>query len=859
MSEQSSKRPSRSFAGDALETVTLWGLAVAQPIYDLLSRGAEFLLAHQLKPVDIVFLAVVLSFLLPGLLATLEWLGSAIWARAGRRGDRRYRLHPLSVTVLVAAIVLQALKELPAAGAVAAALALGTFCAWALNRWAAARSFVAILSPAAMIFPALFLFHPPVSGMLFGHEIVTGEPPAIQADTPIVFVVLDELPTSSLMAPDQRIDAGRYPAFAELAGRSHWFRNATSVAEGTTYAVPAILTGRYPDRRRVAHLSQYPENLFTWLGDAYAMNVFESLTRLCPEDLRRPTGLEEGFSRRMQATFADLGLVYLHRVLPSRLSSRLPPVTSTWRDFRGGPEPEASEPHKRRGASAQVFEQFIRSIRPTDEPVLHFLHVNLPHLPWKYLPSGKEYGPMDARQLPHGLRGEKWADDPWPTIQGFQRHLLQLAYTDRLLGRLIERLRAAGLYERALVVVTADHGASFWPGGSRREATAENRADILAVPLLVKAPFQTEGVISERNVETIDVLPTLADVLDSPLPWPVDGHSVLDGAQPERPHKVLIDAAGHEIVGRVVLEQRIDSTGATLERKHSVFGSAKDPRALFRIGRYRDLIGRNPGSLRAAPGSDLEVALSDTDILAHLDLASSYVPAHIAGSLGPSNDTSTLSLAVAVNGRIQAVTETYADLNGDLRFTAMVPEASFNAGFNPVEIFAISAAAPNGAAPSLAAIPTRATVRFELRLAADGSAEQITADGRPIRIAPGALQGEVVFDGVSFKGWAADVDNARIADSILLFIGSEMISRVGTGDFRRDLAELYKTPALARAGFNFIVPYSKIDDPSSPNIRFFALLDGVAVPLPYRDAWTPASEPSASRANPKGVPSNSPG
>ncbi len=830
MSDTPPKKRSGWTVRHALEIVTLWGFAVAQPIYDLLSRGAEFLLAHQLQPAEIVVLAVALSFLLPALLVIAEVLASAVGAGV--------RLHSLLVALLAAAIALLALKGLPAGLALVASSALGSFFAWAIDRLTAARSFLAVLSPAAVIFPALFLFRPPVSELLFAPEINAGGSPGIASTTPIVLVVLDELPTSSLIGPDRSIDAGRYPAFAELAGRSHWFRNATSVAEGTTYAVPAILTGRYPDSRRVAHVSKYPENLFTWLGEAYTMNVFEVLTRLCPEDLRQTTVPEERLADRMHSMFTDLGLVYLHRLLPERLSGRLPPVTSTWRDFGdGGAEPvdvDAPEPQKRRGASAQVFERFIDSIHPTRLPVLHFLHVNLPHLPWKYLPSGKEYGPIGVRQMPHGLRGERWDDDPWATIQGYQRHLLQLAYTDRLLGRLIERLRASRLYDRSLVIVTADHGASFWPGESRREVTAENRADILAVPLLVKAPFQAEGIISERNVETVDVLPTIADVLDSPLPWRADGQSVLDDSRPARLHKVLIDATGHEIVGRVVLDQHIDAAGATLERKHSLFGSQAGPRALFHIGRYRDLIGREPGEQPVAPGSGLEVALSDTRILENLDLGSSYRPARIAGSLGPPAGDRVRDLAVAVNGRIRAVTETYLD-HGDRVFAAMVPEESFREGFNRVEIFEISAGEP----PHLAVIPSKTGIRFELQLGADGAAEQIVAsDGRSFRVAQDDLQGEAVFDGVSFRGWAADALNDRVADSVLMFKGRELISRVRTGEFRRDVAERYRSRALAQAGFSLVVPYSAIDDPDSPEIRFFAILDDVASPLPYRDAWT---------------------
>ena len=61
-----------------------------------------------------------------------------------------------------------------------------------------------------------------------------------------VLIVLDEFPGDSLLGPDGRIDSGRYPNFAALAGDSTWFRNAYSSYDSTTKAVPLILDGMRP-------------------------------------------------------------------------------------------------------------------------------------------------------------------------------------------------------------------------------------------------------------------------------------------------------------------------------------------------------------------------------------------------------------------------------------------------------------------------------------------------------------------------------------------------------------------------------------------------------------------------------------
>ena len=192
------------------------------------------------------------------------------------------------------------------------------------------------------------------------------------------------------------------------------------------------------------------------------------------------------------------------------------------------------EAGKNRAAS---FIRFVDSIDSTSKPTLYFLHTLLPHVPFCYLPSGKIY---DMNSTLEGLTDERWNDDERAVNQAYQRHLLQVGFVDTLLGRLIARLKDIRLYDRSLIVIAADHGVSFCASDARRPITDTNYQDILPVPLFIKEPFQQEGIINDRNVETIDILPTIADILDITFPWRVDGHSMCDPSVPERQQKVAI-------------------------------------------------------------------------------------------------------------------------------------------------------------------------------------------------------------------------------------------------------------------------------------------------------------------------------
>lgn len=79
-----------------------------------------------------------------------------------------------------------------------------------------------------------------------------------------------------------------------------------------------------------------------------------------------------------------------------------------------------------------------------------------------------------------------------------------VANVDDAVGELIQRLRRLGVYKRTIVVVTSDHGEYFG-----EHDLVEHSKDIyeegLAIPLVVKAPEQTEGSTDERLVCSTDV------------------------------------------------------------------------------------------------------------------------------------------------------------------------------------------------------------------------------------------------------------------------------------------------------------------------------------------------------------------
>ena len=389
--------------------------------------------------------------------------------------------------------------------------------ALAYLRYKPVRQFLTILSPAILIIPVLFLRTPSV------HVIAFPQEPDIRAleigktDAPIVMVVFDELPLRSLLDQSGNIDSVRFPNFAALVNDATWFRNATTVSTSTRYALPAMLTGNYPttDSNSLPTFYDYPQNLFTWFRDSHDLSLFESTTHM----EFNPRRSKQALLQKMVPLLEDLLVVYLHLLLPDDFRNRLPDISYTWVN------------------PLRQFESFLETFQEKAKPGFHFVHLQIPHFPWVYLPSGKRHrSHSDSAWF---LKKEIWVRDNALVTLAFQRHLLQVGLADRLMGRLLQELMATGLYDRSLIVVVSDHGTSFRPGGRRRAATEMNFPDILSVSLLIKAPHQQEGRISNRHIEIIDIVPTISDILGVSVPWPTDGASALSGSERRKDRTAL--------------------------------------------------------------------------------------------------------------------------------------------------------------------------------------------------------------------------------------------------------------------------------------------------------------------------------
>lgn len=359
------------------------------------------------------------------------------------------------------------------------------------------------------------------------------------------------------------------------------------------------------------------------------------------------------------------------------------------------PEEQTDDPAS---PTTDEFQQTPTSVRSfldgleDDSRTLHYLHVLLPHVPFRYLPDGTGYASPDPDL---GREGEVWADDPWLAEQARQRHLLQMQYTDALIGRTIDRMQESDLYDEALLVLVADHGISFESGGTIRgldnanELSPRGTSELLWVPFVVKEPGQREGRVDDRNVSTVDVLPTIADVLDVEVPWELDGRSAFGPERTSTTKGIFRnEVSGVQILaGDLVEVDQDEGFARVLDLGVDQVGQGEGADRLWRIGPDPDLIGQRADELgrrlravdaRFAPYSGASDVAPDRRRVPALVVAE--VPA--SAGLRPGD-----AVAVSVDGVVQATGRAFDD---GTQVSAMVPAEAFASGPNDVRIHVVA-------------------------------------------------------------------------------------------------------------------------------------------------------------------------
>lgn len=770
-------------------------LAVVWPILDIFGRNPEVFVANRTSAWQMVGFALLVGLAVPVLASLLVWSLEQLSPRAGLIG------YWAVVAVLSAAIGLVVARQVTQALWLTLLLVAFVFyLVWLVDRFGG--KFLPWTAAALPVVIGFFLFASPASGLIWEKAEVSGSGD-VGSPAPIVFIQLDEFPLASLVTPDGEINSALFPNFARLAREGNWYRNALSNSIATTQSIPSILTGKTFDRGLAPSWESHPDNLFTLLADDYEMHVIEWVASMCPAEVcpdyagRAPA--------RFASLIADAAVVYSHLAAPPGLEDSLPSIDNSWAGFLGQaetPEGEAIEvsglPVPAPALRADWIDWLQRIANGIGQgSILSYSHVPAPHVPWVTNPSGTHYTRPEQYTEVEGVGGDgRWAGSQAFGVVGFQRHLYQVGMLDRMLGRIFASMDRTNTWDRSLVVVVADHGASFELGEHRRWPYDGNIDDLYRVPLFIKYPGQEAGEIVDDPAFGIDVLPTIVDVLDVQTDWVFDGISLREVEGTDRPHEPTWwccdrDAASTDLA---TLFEQVERNYRWLPDQGSWLGVAG-------AGEHGGLVGEPLESLAVE---------HDDRITWQLDLGSELLAearregmtqTYWSGRIAFPPETEVGSVLFVLNGTVAGVGTVVPDGAGTGTFAGMVAEELIVAGPNQVDVLVSASGGTwlSGATGDLTVELEDETGRV-LEVRPEGS-RQIQVD-----------EIEATTDGFRLTGWAADISAKVPPERIYVFAGGTLLSSGPPNLDNRNVVSWFGSEDLLRSGFRLSILGSEIPE-----------------------------------------------
>jgi signal transduction histidine kinase/arylsulfatase A-like enzyme len=552
---------------DAARYITAWVAigCLASGSLVLLQWQRHFDQAGSLAATELVFAEVVTLVVAGGLAILLSRLILHVGRRAGdQRPFSVRRLASLSLTVLGCAALAGVARDL--------ALQSGLAAASAIYDQPLARPAAAAVSR-----PNVLLVT--VDSLRADHIGATGYPKA------------------------------RTPTLDALASEGVFFSHAISNLPRTNPSHASLFTGTYPatnglrapmvDRlspdlptlaELLAERGYSTAGVYSWLSFEPAYSGLERGFRTYTDlTLNRPEYLADRRATALAATYRRLRSIL---ALPDAIDRQM---------AVGGRADDQSD--SRANVTTDGALEWLRVYREhgqAAQPFFLWVHYYDPREPFTPPPPFDQLEPDDcANCFDGGPATIRWLEaTPNPELSAAQvNRLLQyydgeIAFTDHELGRLLQELSGAGLLDSTLVVVVGSQGISFGEHGQWLHTSGLYGPEV-DVPLLLRLPgVLPAGQTIDAVAQQIDLLPTILDLVDAPLPAQVEGRSLVPlirGSSSGQERFAITETIGRDRLAVTTREWRLikDLQDGSVE----LFRVADDPDEL------RDLADQESGAV----------------------------------------------------------------------------------------------------------------------------------------------------------------------------------------------------------------------------------------------------------------------
>jgi arylsulfatase A-like enzyme len=154
--------------------------------------------------------------------------------------------------------------------------------------------------------------------------------------------------------------------------------------------------------------------------------------------------------------------------------------------------------------------------RQFESPQFLFIHSIVNHLP--YFPPD-EGSTFTAREIDYlNYRGLSGFVSRGVCERLKSLYIESMRRTDHLIGDILDALTQANTLDSTLLVLTADHGEEFMEEGYFGHVDESSSDRLLHVPLMFRWPNQLKPATVSAPVSTVDILPTVCELVGSPIP-----------------------------------------------------------------------------------------------------------------------------------------------------------------------------------------------------------------------------------------------------------------------------------------------------------------------------------------------------
>ncbi len=376
----------------------------------------------------------------------------------------------------------------------------------------------------------------------------TSPPPAVPNG--IVLIVIDTLRGDRLGCPGGEL--GWMPEMEARGGEGTCFEDVRSSSPWTGPGTASLLTGLHPPTHGVRDVE----------SEALAEGV-----SLLP-DLLRPSGFVS-----MLAAANPMATRY-------GIEDRF-----DWSySLHGGTAPGGLDPDVWILGNADVFLE-AAAITPESRFFAHF-QILAPHDPYcppmatETIASGVDLCDPDNASLVQDLF---LTGDPAMVEAVHRLYNEEVTFADQIAASILERFVVRGLSSTTLFIITADHGEELGEQGTLGHSTEVN-VHQTRVPLLMFGPGIPPGIGVSGVVSTVDLVPTILELLGISVPSGIEGRSLLPllegGSVP--PYRTWAMVEREDGATRLALAASMEEDGSlwTLVRR----GGTESGDLLFDVG-----------------------------------------------------------------------------------------------------------------------------------------------------------------------------------------------------------------------------------------------------------------------------------